>query len=395
MTYTLSLLDPTSLPVSQLEEATSLCASDLFAVERKKEITERVPILQEQYKIVGGEILENILLELGTGTIPEYLYNELAEFIGEYSHDNFKIQYDVLSARLLDDISAALGFKSMAWRDAWQHARSTHTHPDDYNHLRCHPAYTSAEVIAMGAEAKPKFTDMSNWLGTVVIYEQVGKQYVPISHDIFMPNLTFEQFPEPDIGEAVFLGWKQFPTASSTPYKSVTINGCEMIEETYDSQKRYWVYPQGQTIQCSSSEFKDACRVFAGNQNATQFRVKDLRQFIKLNPRVDVQDPCRLVYFQNGAYASHNHSIPSTPFTDTRPLKGTMKMKIGKTGSATESNLHGSSSSKKTSQLKITGNLALPDLLTASDQNSSIAEIATETKPYYNDVPFIVYIGKR
>lgn len=390
MLYTLSILDPTSLPVSQLLSAEQLCALDQFAVERKEEARGRSPILLEQYRTEASEILDGVLLELGATNVPEVVYNEMLVGVGEYLHSNFKVSYDALSSRLLDDISAALGFNTMAYRDAWQHARITHTHPDDYSHLRCKAVYTKEQVVAMGAEDKEDFTEMSNWLGTVVIWQQVGKKYLPISTDIFMPNFIFEEFPEPNIGEVRFIGWKSFPTGSSSPYKEETIGGTEMI---YDSENLgYWVYPHGQRINCGASEFKAARRAYAGSETATQFTVPDLRDFIRLNPRTELQDPLKKVKWKNGTPADHVHEIDSTK-VQNQELSSLVKFNCGQYGSTTGKEFHDGDKTKTEYALKMSGSIDLD--LSIENQNSSATEVKVESKPAADNIPLILYIGKK
>ena len=72
----------------------------------------------------------------------------MRDAVGDYVHANFKIRYDELSCRLLHDISAAFGFKSMAYREAWEHARVTHNHIGEYNYVRCKAALSKAQVVA-------------------------------------------------------------------------------------------------------------------------------------------------------------------------------------------------------------------------------------------------------
>ena len=136
----------------------SLCAMDCFAIERLDPIPGHEPILQEQYRQNAEEILDAILLELSASNIPLVLYNEMLGGVTDYLHSNFKLRYDILSARLLDDISVALGFNTMAYKEAWEYAKITHTHPGEYSHLKCKAAYTKDQVVKMGAQDKEDFT---------------------------------------------------------------------------------------------------------------------------------------------------------------------------------------------------------------------------------------------
>jgi hypothetical protein len=43
-----------------------------------------------------------------------------------------------------------------------------------------------------------------------------------------------------------------------------------------------------------------------------QFKVPDFRNFIRLNPRKELQDPLKKVKWKNGAPPAHVHEIDST-----------------------------------------------------------------------------------
>jgi len=60
-------------------------------------------------------------------------------------HESIKITYSDLSAQLLNDISAKLDLKSMAYKEHWEYAKKSHAH--DYSLVRCYPYYTSADVL--------------------------------------------------------------------------------------------------------------------------------------------------------------------------------------------------------------------------------------------------------
>ena len=51
-----------------------------------------------------------------------------------------------------------------------------------------------------------------------------------------------------------------------------------------DSSFDGFVIPNGKTFSCASDKFKTACRLYAGNENATQFTVPALPKFFKCDP---------------------------------------------------------------------------------------------------------------
>lgn len=395
MTYTLSILDPASLPVSKLEETEQLCAADLFALERTEEQFDRMPILQEQHPTssTGDDVISAVLLELGIDSenVSQIFLNEMKISLGTYLHYNFKIQYDQLSARLLHDLSNALSLGTMAWKDRWEYAKSTHTHKGVYSNVKCHAVYTKEQIVATGAPDSDDITQMSGWLGTAVIHQLRGSNYVPISTDIFYPNFVFKQFSAPDIGEVRFMGWRSFP-------ESTMVNGTEMIFDVYNGG--YWVYPRGQTIQCGADQFKDACRVFAGDERATSFTVKDFQDFIRLNPRAERENPCKKIQWQNEFIGHHRHIVQKGEQAENQSLSGEAIVKCGTVGSGTTIKetyyLHNGDKTNykykgSTAFLDVSGSQSFTR--SAEDQESGESNLNVETKPKSIDVPAILYIG--
>ena len=126
MDVTISVLDALSQPISQLSSLKQLCSDTLFITERKTQA----------------------------------------------EHDNYKLTYSDLSTQLYNDVAAALGLSSMAFRDVWEYALRSHEH--DYSKVDCYPLYTSSNITSQytpeeTVPASPH--DLPEWLGTVAIWQ--------------------------------------------------------------------------------------------------------------------------------------------------------------------------------------------------------------------------------
>lgn len=122
MEVTLSVLDPGCLPVSRLSANDGLSADDLFLVTQ--------PINDYSVQaVLDEEFLDAVLLEeYGIGPDSPLLLE--GRRVLRFLYDNaWKLRYADLSARLLSDISAGFGFKSMAYREEWQYSLANHSHP--------------------------------------------------------------------------------------------------------------------------------------------------------------------------------------------------------------------------------------------------------------------------
>lgn len=224
------------------------------------------------------------------------------------------------------------------------------------------------------------------------VWKLSGDEYAPLSTDFFMPRYKFEPYSEPDIGEVRFMGWTSFPTSTSEPYREEIIGGTEMI---YDREvSGYWVYPHGQTVSCQPNEFLDACRVFAGNERATSFTVKNLSGFMRLNPAEETNDPCKIVPWANGYLREHEHKLIKDPVPNPdQQVTATATFQCGKFGDI-GNYLHNGG-----------GTLTDSNLLLSSDEitiEASAAKIDSlekgldvETKPAAESLPVIMYVGRK
>jgi len=163
MELTLSVLDPQSKPVSKLPYNDGVSATDWLLVSRDVHEFGYEPVLDEL-------TLDKILLEeYGIG--PDSPVLAEARVAIKYLYDEgWKLNYAGLSSRLLNDISARFGFKSMAYREEWQYVLKNHTH--SYSTVRAFPQLTYQQVSSMYTD-KSKCTgphEISEYLGTVEMY---------------------------------------------------------------------------------------------------------------------------------------------------------------------------------------------------------------------------------
>lgn len=381
LTHILSVIDDSSLPLSRMAGVLDISASDLFAVERNDNLD-------------AAEVVNHMVQALGyqPADIPEETLQGMQDAIDAYVHANYKIRYDQLSCRLLHDISAAFGFKSMAYREAWEHARATHKHIGEYSYVRCKAALTKDQVVAQGAEDLENIEDMPEWLGTMEVWSLSGEQYLPRTTDFFMPKFKFEAYQEPDIGEVRFMGWTSFPTSVSRPYHEEIIGGTEMI---YDPEvSGYWVYPHGQTVSCSVDEFQDACQAFAGSPKALSFTVKNLSGFMRLNPDEEKDDPCKIVQWSNCYLEEHTHKLVENLTTDpNQQVSAIATFHCGKWG-GDGNYLHNGGGTLIDDNLGLFGD-ELTIVAKAAKVDASTESLDIETKPGAESLPVIMYIGKR
>ena len=378
-TTILSIINGISLPISKLADAPDISAADLFAVEQND--------CQNADEVVV-QLVNGLGYELSD--IPDDTIQGMREAVDSYVHANFKVRYDQLSCRLLHDISAAFDFKSMAYRESWEHARVTHNHTGEYNYVRCKAAFSKAQVVAQGAQDHENVEDMPEWIGTMKIWSLSGDQYLPTSTDFFMPHFKINAYDEPDIGEVRFMAWTQFPNASSKPYCEKQMCGTEMV---YDMETSgYWIYPHGQTLTCQPDEFPYACQVFAGNSKATSFTVKNLSGFMRLNPAEEKDDPCKVVPWSNGFLKEHTHElIADLTSSSTQQITATATFSCGRSGGKGDY-LHNGNGKPIPVNLKIFGDTTIEAKINLAD--SEMASYDIETKPAAIKLPVMMYIGR-
>ena len=370
MDITISVLDWLSQPVSHLSSIDQICATDAYIIERNH----------------------------GSGASLE--------------HFNKKLTYSSLSARVLNDISARLNFNTMAYKDAWEYELKSHKH--EYSLVDVFPQYTSSDVIDQysrdwryTAEQVRTFSTnphtLSEYIGTVAIWQTssvyTGRdsrnravyedRYVEVSSDIYMPHIIFPKYAQPDIGELRFLARNSCPACNSNYL-------------VYDSQHEgYWAYPRGQTIACAADEFQDACRVYGNNGKTgreTSFNIPCLSNFLRLNPGTQLLNAMSFHLHQT-ALPLHKHAIN---FNIEEEQYITAKMSINAKKSYDNDNITNISHvNDKTSKGFCTKDaLNMNDATVTSKMQIAAAQTTTdgddvEAYPAYNDIPILIYIGRK
>lgn len=375
MDITISVLDWLSQPVSHLSSIDQISATDTYIIERNH----------------------------GSGTSLE--------------HFNKKLTYSNLSARVLNDISARLNFNTMAYKDVWEYDLKSHEH--EYSLVDVFPQYTSSDVIdqysrdwrytveqVRAFSANPY--SLSEWIGTVAIWQTssvyIGRdsrnramfedRYVEVSSDIYMPHIIFPKYAQPDIGEVRMLARNSCPAVDNLAGASNYL--------VYDNQHDgYWAYPRGQTISCAADEFYDACRVYGNNGKTgyeTSFNIPCLSSFFRLNPGTQPLNAMSFHLHQT-ALPVHKHTINSNIQQEQYIAA---KMLINAKSSydndriTTISHVNNETSkgfctkdALNMTGAKVTSNIKIAAAQTSEDGND------VEAYPAYNDIPILIYIGRK
>ena len=85
-----------------------------------------------------------------------------------------------------------------------------------------------------------------------------------------------------------------------------TPNNIDINDSSFDG----FVIPNGRTFTCTADKFKTACRLYAGNENATSFKVPDLSsKFFKCDPGLPVNSMSPMANINgNTVFIGHNHT---------------------------------------------------------------------------------------
>ena len=241
------------------------------------------------------------------------------------------------------------------------------------------------------------------WIGDFTVWQLSGKQYISSEIGIYIPPIKFQNYFNPDVGEIRFMGWKDIPTSTdeASPLYISSYSNTTLIAD--NSTSGWWCYCNGQTISCGREDFMDACQFFGGNSHLQSFTVPCLSNFIVPNPRKDLDDPMKLVPFQNGL-SSHSHQIIQPEQSETYSLKGQIIINadtFGTYGNESASSLKyiHSGGEKKNSDdgsymRRITVELASSqiNLSTSGGETLEVGD-DIESKPDSNSLVAIVYLG--
>ena len=395
----LSALSKSSLPTSQLSAAEKVNGTDLFIVERVEGLIDHYPIFQESHQsyteeqIVAGDVVDAILLELGTvaGSSREFLYNELHSGIIGYLHSNGKTTYADLSSRLLADLSNAFEFRSMSQEDTSEYARAGHDHYLQYSDTRVFPWHPT------------KTDDTQCWLGNFVVWQQSDGKYTSNEISVYTPELEYsakDNASKPDVGEVRFMGWPSIESInkSNSPIQvSAYQTNVTLVADAENGG--WWAVCNGASVNCQANRFQDACQFFAGNPRATQFTLPSLNNFIMPNPGTNMLAPTEYVEHVNGL-SSHCHQLEQpSESTQTFELKGTITIQASNYGeNQSEFSVHSGKQPRNDSQIG-----RLTELTCTFNPDQHLLSIPTttivvgddkETKPKHNKTLALVYIGE-
>lgn len=390
MEVTLSVLDPGCLPVSRLSANDGLSADDLFLVTQPVNDYSVQAVLDEEF-------LDAVLLEeYGIGPDSPLLLE--GRRVLRFLYDNaWKLRYADLSARLLSDISARFGFKSMAYREEWQYSLANHSHP--YTSMLAFAQYTYKDVRSAYSDRSQCLGphEISEYLGTVEVWGlNPAGEYMPVSTDLYMPHLEFPKYPEPDIGEMRILARDRFAADGNNPVLTTVYSENDML---YDEENGgYWVYPDGQTINCPTNEFMSACAVYGPTptRGDTSFTVPLVSGFIKPFPGSDLNTALKRVDWQNGLLAHSDHKIDNGSFysgSNTLFVDASISTYENGTGRGYVHAKFG----KDTSKIGLISANAVMQNIENSDgyTDYSDQELDIETLPRHHVPACIVYIGRR
>lgn len=322
----------------------------------------------------------------------------------ERSNTSYKISFANLKRYIGENLARMLNLQSMAFKESTEFAKFAHGH--DYSDFWFFPAYgpdsknptypTLDNCQKVGEFKVTRYLPGKNRSETRVI-----QAAVPSYQHIVIDQVSgAERF---HAGDLVFIGCSKFEIYlkdyrkySIIPYAGGHQN-IDINAESFDG----FVIPNGTTFSCSSSTFKDACKIYSSSkqEDATAFTVPNLTTFFKCNPGVQKTNAMQQIPFQN-ALPSHQHDgVLKTNYT-IDPLildLDSFWQYSGNTKSGAPVPLwvhgsnHGSIASKQT-EIRL-NNIELE----ASVKSASIEDMKDniESHPKYNSVPCLLYIGKK
>lgn len=333
-----------SVPISKLESIPRLNSDDLFIVERS--------------------------------------------YQNETGHQNAKIEYSQISARMLQDISSLLNLNTMAYKESYEYSKIVHNHDSDYCKTECGASYS---VFHETDDYKTVF------LGKFVTYELNSNYQKTISEtSVYFPMPKFKPYIMPDIGEMRLMGWPRYDCLNSSQCRPYMYNNTTLY--TIGSIDGFWALP-GQTINCSQNEFMDACEVFANSRTATSFSIPLVKRFAKMNPGTNANQPIEFTPGKN-CTPMHSHQIPTSAMTFSNAISfsGSYIFSTYRGGSngaiSADYRTHFGTNDTKTNEF-------LSVAFSNNFNNMTTNQVETnytgygETKPRSNNLIALVYLGNR
>lgn len=217
-----------------------------------------------------------------------------------------------LVKQIVSDISARFGFKSMAFCDRSDFAKSSHLH--GYSYVSCYPVY----------EAGPG----QDCVMTIDIDNDIETNSI----SVFSPPLPPSMLPrEPAIGEVRFLAYTltaEYDAESrySSIYGIWNPNKTT-LEQIEDGSFDGWVYPDGSEYRQYQGkyDFSKAYSLYDGSNG--RFSVPVLSNFVRMNPGTYCTDAIRRIKPQLGIGAHRHEFLGDSELMESFNISGTISMK--------------------------------------------------------------------
>lgn len=270
-------------------------------------------------------------------------------------YESKSLKYDLLIEQIFNDLSAAFGFKSMAYELSDAYSKSQHIHQ-----------YNSFDI-----KSDYDVNDENIVLATFKVDDKKVR--------LCMPHQWVYKAPDPVIGE---LKYKMLPTV--TRPDSIDINSAN-----FDG----WVYPRGQSYTVAAGDFLSAKACFGQSATATILNIPDINNFIKADPRRAIR-ASTVVSCNSGVPAHCHQSSVQTDggYHDDYKISAEVTKSAGSGGA-----LHnGSKPYTPPKYFESTIVFHAESLqIDSCDIGKSEKSLDREQYPSYNYLPIMIYIGKK
>lgn len=241
----------------------------------------------------------------------------------ERGSKSFKMSYKDFKKNVFQEISSRLGLGTISAEDPVEYAKFDHGHPyTDFWYFSSYGPQSEDPSYRIGT-----FNVDTYGPGQNVSTHTNIPAYAPKYKQVFEDQT--QQYTPYGLGQIIFInsGKKIFQTylhdmwnldiVDYSGIKNIDINSSNIPNGT-----ECFAIPNGATLTCNPNEFKDACRMFAGNENATSFTVPDIDMFLKCT--LSQNDSFKKQQYKN-VLIGHNHSdesgSSSYEYTKDKPFK--------------------------------------------------------------------------
>jgi hypothetical protein len=305
------------------------------------------------------------------------LNEERKDFLsGEMS--SFAIEYHDLCSQTVERVKKGLNLGSMAFEDRNDYSLVDHVHDDVYDY------FNIGDVLS---DENQKYWNImtvkvSNWT-------EDGKMTVK-TVDINVPAVDLDDFNVFDVGTLKFVALPKFDESVVRQYGD-NFN-VDIDSEDFDG----WVYPNGTVFTVDGNRFQEAFGLYGTEPEETgkrSFKVPDLRNFLRMNPGTEKEDPMKFVRYNNGL-APHSHEILGVTISGRPKTPKINELPIGNGGSGYYDMCGFGSSSTPTGKIdfEINGSFEDGQIENAKSMESGSSP-DVESKPTHVFMPVMVYIG--